>query len=364
VTAHGTVVVAAAVAQRPRFGGHAWVFFQYLIGLRRLGYDVLLLDRGDAADISWLANVTNRYAIPYLVVDEGDAGRREVKQHLSASLAVLDVMGFLGPAAVLPAARRRVFLDIDPGFGQMWRELGLADVLAGHDVFVTIGENIGEPWCCIPDCGLDWFATRAPVALDEWPVTRPARDVFTTVASWRGQNEPVDFAGTRYGLRCHEFRKFLELPRITGQKFELALEIHPADASDRAHLERAGWMLADPRVVAGDPSAYRQYVQGSLAEICVAKNMYVQTKSGWFSDRSACYLASGKPVLHQDTGLRHIYPSGEGLFIFSTLDEAAAAVDAIRSDYERHSRAARAIAEEFFDAKRVVSILLEKVSVA
>jgi hypothetical protein len=269
-------------------------------------------------------------------------------------------MGFLTDEDVLAAAPRRVFLDTDPGFGQMWRELGQADVFAGHDAHATIGENIGHPECEIPTCGLDWITTRQPIVLAEWPATPRRRDVFTTVASWRGAYDPVEYRGKRYGLRCHEFRRFFELPRLTGQEFELALDIHPADHEDREALERNGWRLVDPRAVAGDPWSYRRYIQDSMAEICVAKNMYVETKSGWFSDRSICYLASGKPVLHQDTGLRHLYPTGEGLILFSTLEEAAAGVEAIRSDYERHSRAARAIAEEYFDSDKVLGKLLEK----
>ena len=161
------------------------------------------------------------------------------------------------------------------------------------------------------------------------------------------------------------------LPRIpqvlraaapTGQEFELALDIDPADEEDRRALEENGWRLVDPRAVAGDPSSYRRYIQGSMAEICVAKNMYVETKSGWFSDRSICYLASGKPVLHQDTGLKHLYPTGEGLIVFSTLDEAAAGVGD-SGEYDRHSKAAREIAEEYFDSDKVLTRLLENLGV-
>ena len=292
--------------------------------------------------------------VPYRLLDEAAIAIRVA--------SFLDVMGFIGGEG-FPGAKQCVFLDIDPGFGQMWRELGQADVFAGHDAFVTIGENINEPWCEIPTCGRDWTTTRQPVVLDEWPATPKEREVFTTVASWRGPWDAVECAGTRYGLRCHEFRKFFELPRLTGQEFELALDIDPADENDRRALAENGWRLVDPRAVAGDPSSYRRYIQASMAEICVAKNMYVETKSGWFSDRSMCYLASGKPVLHQDTGLNHLYPTGEGLIVFSTLDEAAAGVEEIRRNYDRHSKAAREIAEEYFDSDKVLTRLLENLGV-
>ena len=347
------IALGAALAQRPGYGGHAWVVLQYLLGLQRLGCDVTFVDRAEGGDPAWVERVLAR-RVPYRLLDEAAPAIREA--------SFLDVMGFVGGEG-FPGAKQCVFLDIDPGFGQMWRELGQADVFAGHDAFVTIGENINEPWCEIPTCGRDWTTTRQPVVLDEWPATPKEREVFTTVASWRGPWDAVEYEGKRYGLRCHEFRKFFELPRLTGQEFELALDIDPADENDRRALEENGWRLVDPRAVAGDPWSYRRYIQGSMAEICVAKNMYVETKSGWFSDRSICYLASGKPVLHQDTGLKHLYPTGEGLIVFSTLDEAAAGVEEIRRNYDRHSKAAREIAEEYFDSDKVLTRLLENLGV-
>jgi hypothetical protein len=348
-----SIALGAALAQRPGYGGHAWVVLAYLLGLRRLGCDVTLVDRAEGGDPTWVERVLAGRA-PYRLFDKASRPRSDAP-------FLLDVMGFIG-GQVAPGTRC-AFLDIDPGFGQMWRELGQAEVFAGHDAFVTIGENVNEPWCEIPTCGLEWTTTPQPVVLDEWPATPKERDVFTTVASWRGPWDAIEYNGKRYGLRCHEFRKFFELPRLTGQEFELALDIDPADHGDRNALEESGWRLVDPRAVAGDPSSYRTYIQQSMAEICVAKNMYVETKSGWFSDRSICYLASGKPVLHQDTGLRHLYPSGEGLIVFCTLEEAVAGVEEIRANYERHSKAAREIAEEYFDSDKVLTRLLEKLGV-
>jgi hypothetical protein len=304
-----------------------------------------------------------------LICDRGErflgVARQEVLERTRRSALLLNVMGFLDDAEILAAAPRRVFLDIDPGFGQMWREMGLADPFRGHDQFVTIGQNIGRPGCDVPTCGLTWITTAQPVVLEQWPVTpAPAGARFTSVASWRGAYAPVEYLGRTYGLRAHELRRFAALPRLTGRPFEIALDIHPADGKDRALLDDNGWTLADPKVVAGDPWAYRRYVQGSAAEFTVAKNMYVQSRSGWFSDRSICYLASGKPVLAQDTGLAEHYPVGEGLLTFSTLDQAVIGVEELARDRGRHVRAARALAEEYFASDRVLSRLLAELGAA
>jgi len=238
----------------------------------------------------------------------------------------------------------------------------LADTFAGHDLFVTIGENIVQPDCGIPTCGLDWITTRQPVVLNLWQAVSRGRPTFTSVGAWRGPFAPVEYKGTTYGLRVHEFRKFVDLPLRTGENFELAFDIHEAETADVELLGRSGWRIVQPQIVAGDPVAYRDYLRSSRAEFMVAKNMYVQTRGGWFSDRSACYLASGKPVLAQDTGITSLFPVGEGLLTFSTLDEAAAGVEAITNDYQRQSKTAREIAEEFFDSDKVLTALLEKLS--
>jgi len=273
-------------------------------------------------------------------------------------------MGFCTDEELLGAARRRVFLDTDPGFGQMWRELGLADIFAGHDVHVTIGERIGASDCTIPTCGLRWITTPQPVVLDAWPVSPlPARARrFTSVASWRGAYGPVDYAGHRYGLRVHQFRRFAALPQLTGARFELALDIHPAEREDIGRLRDGGWTLRDPAAVASTPRSYQRYVRGSWAELMVAKGMYVDTRSGWFSERSICYLASGRPVLAQDTGLGDMYPLGRGLLAFATLEEAIAGVETLRENPRRHAEAARALAEEHFDSDKVLARLVDELA--
>jgi len=240
----------------------------------------------------------------------------------------------------------------------MWKALGLHDLFADHDAHVTIGERIGQPDCTIPDCDIDWIVTPQPVVLSQWPVVHDGSRRFTSVASWRGAYGPLEYRGHAYGLRVHEFRRFFELPRSTNLVFEIALDIDPSEQRDLACLRNTGWTLVDPVRAAGSPERYRQYIQGSGAEFMVAKNMYVETRCGWLSDRSLCYLASGKPVLAQDTGWSSLYDTSEGLVPFSTLEDAAAGARAIASDYARHARAARAIAQEHFDSSRVLGRLL------
>jgi hypothetical protein len=382
-----TIVVAGAVAQKPRHGGHTWVLLQYLLGFKRLGWDVLLLDEIDTAscvddagqpcspersvNLGYLSWVMGRFGLAEAFALSCDRGERwlgctrhEVLERVESAALLINVMGFLRDDEVLGRAARRVFLDIDPGFPQMWHDLRLRNMFHGYDDFVTVGANIGRPGCRIPDCGVRWITTRPPIVLDEWPLpTEPPAGCITSVASWRGAYGPIEYQGQTYGLRVHEFRTFAQLPRLSDHTFELALDIHPSDARDLALLQTNGWELANPRMAAGDPWRYRDYIQGSWAEFTVAKNMYMRSRSGWFSDRSACYLASGKPVIAQDTGIIDHYPCGEGLLVFATLDEALACVDTVAKDYDRHARAARSLAETHFDSNIVLADLLHKLGI-
>src|SRR5436190_6627371 len=246
----------------------------------------------------------------------------------------------------------------------MWRALGLHDAFGGHDAYVTVGQSIGSPESPIPTGDIDWIPTPQPVVLEHWPAEPGSGRAFTSVGSWRGPFGPITYEGVTYGLRVHEFRRFAELPRLVSEPLEIALDIDDADRGDVELLRAAGWTLRDPREIAADPWHYREYAHSSSAELMVAKNMYVEGRSGWFSDRSICYLASGRPVLAQETGFSRHHPVGEGLLSFSTLEEAAEGVERIAADHRRHSRAARAIAEEQFDSDRVLRRLLEKLGVA
>jgi hypothetical protein len=383
-----TLITSGALARIPGNGGMAWFHLQLLLGFRRLGWDVLFLDwidpeqcvngggrvvaPAESVNLRWLRSVMDRYGLADAwSLDAGAAGTfgapRERVLALAAEAPLLvNVMGYAGDPAVMGRVRRRVFLDIDPGFPQMWRELGLHDAFAGHDAFVTMGMNIGKPDCGIPTCGLDWLTMPQPTVLEHWPAAGPPADdaAFTSIGGWRGPNGPVTYRGVTYGLRAHEFRRFVELPSMCpGERFEMAFDIHPGDGRDIEALQRNGWALVDPAAVAATPEDYRSFVTRSRGEFMVPKQMYVATRSGLLSDRSAYYLASGRPVLARDTGLAGLYPAGEGLLPFSTPEEAAEGVRRVRSDYARHARAARAVAEECFDSDKVLGRLLAQLGV-
>jgi hypothetical protein len=371
------IVVGGAVAQKPGSAGHAWQFLQYLLGLRRLGHEVLLVDRlrgspeQEAAGIAWLRSVLEPVGLGDAWSLDLGGGRWAGVQRADAlrfaadADVLLNVMGFCDDEQLLGAARIRAFLDTDPGFGQMWRALGLADVFAGHDVHVTIGERIGAADCTVPDVGLRWITTPQPIVLEQWPAQPPApARRLTTIASWRGAYGPIDFDGHIYGLRVHQLRRFAALPAAAGGAFELALDIHDADAADARLLRDGGWSLVAPAAVASTVGDYRRYVQGSGAELQIAKGMYVDSRSGWLSERSLCYLASGRPVLAQDTGFSELYPTGDGLLAFSTEDEAVAAVEAVRERPAHHAAAARELAEAHFGSDRVLTRLLDEIGAA
>ena len=382
----GTIAVAGSVAQRPGNGGHTWVFLQYLLGFRKLGWEVLFLDRLESemcvdangrptdpehsVNLQYLDRVFRRFELGdrYAVFDRGGGTiglpRERVLEEVARAALVINVNGFFDDDEVLAQAPLRVYFDIDPGFAHMWRALGLHDAFHGHDLYVTVGESVGSPECAIPTGGIDWITTPQPVVLDHWPPQSGHGRAFTSVGSWRGPFGPIEFEGVTYGLRVHEFRKFADLPRRVSEPLEIALDIDEADAKDVELLRSAGWTLSDPRTVAADPWRYRSYVQESSAELMVAKNIYVQSRSGWFSDRSICYLASGRPVLAQDTGFSRHHPVGEGLLAFTTLDEAVAGVEEISAGYERHGRAARELAEERFGSDRVLGRLLGQLGIA
>jgi hypothetical protein len=382
-----SVVISGALAQKPKFGGHTWVLLQYILGFKRLGWHTLFVDylepskcvERTGCDRSLEHSVNLRYVLDVmksfgleenyvLIGSEGQTligiPRWRLLEQVRHSAFLLNIMGYLRDEEILGVARKRIFLDIDPGFGQMWHELGLSHELRGYDAYVTIGLNIGRPECKIPTCGLDWIITPQPVVLEWWPASETPGGSFTTIASWRGAYGPLEFEGESYGLRVHQFRRFVDVPKRTGCQFELALAIHHSETKDLALLSDNGWSLVDPDRVAGDPISYQSYIQRSRAEFSVAKDMYVRSHGGWISDRSLCYLASGKPVLTQETGFSRHYPTGEGLLTYSTLDEAVAGVEEITRRPALHARAARDLAEEYFDSDKVLGQLLEKLAVA
>jgi hypothetical protein len=384
-----TVIVSGPVANKPGNGGIVWNELSYVLGLRRLGFDVHFweqIDAGacvtangapsdfeDSINLEYFKQVVAVSGISEsaaLIYNEGDevygAQMSDLVAVAQDAALLLNISGHLQNDLLRSRVRSAVYIDEDPGYTQFWHEAGArGSGLAGHDYFYTVGENIGAPDCGIPTNGIAWRPIRQPVVIDEWPFG-PVSEFsgFTTVASWRGAFGPVEFDGKRYGLKVHEFRKFSSLPALTGLPFEVALDIEPADEKDRVSLLAQEWKLLHPACVVADPLQFRCFVQASGAEFSVTQGIYTETNSGWFSDRSVRYLASGKPVLLQDTGFSRNLPVDEGLVPFRTLDEAVAGARAIASDYRGHCEAARAIAESCFDSDLVLGRLIEELGVA
>jgi hypothetical protein len=382
------VIVSGALANKLDNGGAAWTRLSWALGFKALGFEVAFVEQirpevcGDtqgepaalenSANLAYFDRVTEQFGLSErsaLVCEGGGLShgltRTELADLARSADLLVNISGHLTIPAVKDRVRHKVYVDLDPGYTQFWHASGtVGPRLEGHDFYYTVGANIGRPDCPIPIGGLTWRPVRQPVVLDQWPPTATSdRDRFTTVASWRGPYGPVAFGSKTYGLKVHEFRKFLELPGRIPQTVEIALEIQPADARDKEALERHGWRVVDSKAVASDPVGFRQYVQGSGAEFSTAQGIYVETESGWFSDRTVRYLASGKPALVQDTGFSHSLPVGEGLLAFRTLDEVVAGARSIAQDYERHCHAARALAELFFESSRVLGRVSEEVGV-
>jgi hypothetical protein len=384
-----TILVSGAIANKLGNGGATWTRLSWILGLRRLGFDVHFVEQieprscVDAAgalvpfeesqNLAYFRRVTEQFGLggaATLLLGDGERSwgrsRAELLDLADAAELLVNITGHLTLEPIMWRLRRKAYIDLDPGFTQLWHASGDPGArLQGHDFYFTVGENIGRPDCPIPVGDIAWRRTRQPVLLEDWPALPPsAPDRFTTVASWRGPYGPVQLGGVTYGLKVHQFRKVIELPERVEQTLEIALDIHPADQGDSELLRSHGWRIVDPRDVAADPGSFRRYVQGSGAEFSVAQGIYVETASGWFSDRTVRYLASGKPALVQDTGFSRNYPVGEGLLTFASLDDAVAGARQIGRDYERHCRAARALAEEHFDSDKVLTELADAVGVA
>ena len=378
-------IVGGAMANKPLNGGEAWVRLSWILGLRRMGFDVYFVelldatacvdDTGERASFAESVNRTHLEAVVdefglrgrvALLDEEGGSlyglGAGEIGDVVAEAELLFDLSGHLGERANAAQARRRVYVDLDPGFTQAWHsDPALAFSVSGYDRHVTVGLNVGASGCSVPDAGVEWIATLPPIVLEEWsraPSTGGAFR-FTSVATWRAPFGAIEIGGRVLGLKHHEFRRMLELPeQVEGADFELALDIHSADAADRDALEDHGWSIVSPRDVAASPGAFRDYVRGSDAELSVAQPAYAETRSGWFSDRSGAYLAAGRPALVQDTGLGADLTPGEGLLTFSSPSQAVELARRILADPERHARAARVIAETHLDSDVVLGRLL------
>jgi hypothetical protein len=352
------VVVGGMISDVPGQGGATWAVLQYVLGLRKLGHDVVLVEPVRSLERSgaYFRRLARAFALDAILLERGSDRRIELTSRRPDGADLL-----LNLSGVLPEPLRAdlsIYVDLDPGFTQAWHRQGVDVGLDGHDRFVTVGRLVGQPACPIPDCNRHWLTTPQPVVLDHWPyATRVRHEAATTIGHWRSYGSLVH-DGIHYGQRAHATRELIRLPELTKVNVLLALGIDPAEKDDLAALNNHGWQLTDPARVASTPGAYRRFVQGSLLELGIAKRGYVESRSGWFSDRSVCYLASGRPVVAQDTGFAAWLPTGAGLLAFGTVDEAAAALDEVVGDYDRHRRAARRIADEVFDSDRVLKELL------
>jgi hypothetical protein len=395
------LIVVGTVAASP-WAGMAWMHMQIAAGLKRLGHRVYYFEVSSDYPYDPVRRLKvndSAYALTYLAATAesfglGDAwayrrsysdgawfglGRAKAEELLVEADAVFNVSGAtrLRTREELKVGRL-VYLGTDPVFHEITLAQGSEDtrtLIEQHDDFATYGENIGNPDCPIPPLPGLKARTRQPVLLDLWRGASPARSEFTTVCNWKQVGRDVEFGGEVYGWSKHqEFLKFLDLPRRVSQGIELAIgfadasangpragEVIPAEGLSGAEsrlLQSHGWRLADSQALTTDPWRYRDYVQASRGEFTVAKDQNVRLRSGWFSERSACYLAAGRPVITQDTGFGGVLPTGEGLFAFNTMEEILAAFDAVASDYDRHSRAALAIAEDYFQAEGVLARLI------
>ncbi|MCW3050019.1 MAG: hypothetical protein JWO74_4303 [Solirubrobacterales bacterium] len=369
------IIVAGALANKHGNGGEAWVRLTWALGLRRLGHEVVLVEQVDevgAASRAWFETVATRFGMgsdACLVHGDGPVttglALDELLARADGAALLVNLSGHLTLPEVLERVAIRLYVDLDPGYTQLWAAAGNRGArLDGHDAFATVGTNIGGAGCPLPTAGVPWIPVLTPVLLDAWPAgPPPVGGAFTTVASWRNALGTIEHEGRTYGSKAHGFRRIVQLPRYVDARFELALDVHPADRADRRSLERHGWALADPRSVAGSPEAFRDYLRGSLAECSAAQPLYAGTRSGWFSDRTAHYLASGRPALIEDTGLGEQLPLGQGLLTFQTIEEAAAGAAAILAEPERHGRAARAFAERHLDSDVVLGGLLRELGI-
>jgi hypothetical protein len=379
-------IVVLGIMSRMPFGGLVWGTMQYLVGFDRLGHEVYYVEAHGSTprtfiektgDDPWARgaeyvngvmqrlNLAHRWAF-HAVHDGRHFGMTEsqLKELYASADLIINLHGATRPLAEHFATGRLLFLDTDPGETQIEANRHnppMLEALGRHRAFFTWALNYGRPDCELPvTAPFDFRPTPPPIVPDFWESSsgNGGGPTMTTVGNWRQDGCDVAYRGDVYRWsKHHEFVKFIDLPERTTQPFELALS--SCTEADCSLLEQHGWRVRDA-IFSRDLDAYRSYIVGSRAEFTVAKDLNVRLRSGWFSERSASYLAAGRPVITQDTGFGNILPTGEGLFAFSTTEEAVDAVERIRLDYGRHSRAARQISREFFSYDVVLPKLLER----
>ncbi len=376
-----TILLSGMIAAVPDQGGATWAVLQYLLGFRRLGYRIIFVEsvpesslRPEGVPLDRTRNAGYFRRVMGEFGFDGDsallvAGTRQtvglsyggLRRVARSADLLINISGMLTDDELTVDIPRRVYLDLDPAFTQLWHATRGSEMrFLGHTHFVTIGLAIGRLDCPVPTCGVPWITTPQPVVLSAWPAARRiTRDALTTVGHWRSYGS-IEHEGIFYGQKAHSLRRFISLPTLTDERFLLALAVHHDEHKDLAALVENGWQLLDPARVARTPADYRRFIRGSRAEFGIAKSGYVDSRCGWISDRSLCYLASGRPVLAQETGFSDFVPAGEGLFAFESTSDILAAIEKLRANYDRHARAARAIAEESFDSDKVLSHLLHR----
>jgi hypothetical protein len=368
--------------------GVVWQALQYLIGFRQLGHDVYYVEDSGAppydprlksivTDPSYNIASLQHALAQFNLADrwvywdmESDTyfGLSKTRLHdlYARADVVVNLCGATTPRAEHHRNGKLIYIETDPVFEQIRAAQGeqkTINFLAAHDVCFTYGENIGESDCPVPLAGIDWQKTRPPVVLEAWEERADAAcRFFTTVATWHNKGKDITYEGQTYYWSKHvNFLKFLDLPRRTSQPLELAIEI--GEETIRTELAGLGWHLAEASERSATVEGYRDYIYSSRGEFTVAKDIYVRPHSGWFSDRSVCYLAAGKPVVTQETGFSKFIPAGEGLLAFSDMEEAVAALEQINADYLKHAHAARRVAAESFAADKVLRKLLRDAGV-
>lgn len=370
-----TVWLSAKTLYYPDAGGHMWAYLNWALGLRKLGCRVVWLEavhHGDPVDevqarVAMLKIRLARYGLADCVAlcswSNEPLPFRALEACISLESAsdadLLLNLAYGIPADLIKRFRRSVMLDYDPGLTQIWMNTGQIRI-PRHDVYFTIGETVGHPGARFPDCGVKWHYTPPCVALDWWPVHQSGLDAsFTTVSNWI-MKDWVEYDGESYpNDKRTAFLPFLGMPRRTTQPLELALCLGGSDDERRAILEQ-GWLVRESREITAAPWDYQAYIQGSRGEFSCAKPSYVRLETAWISERTLCYLASGKPAIVQYTGRSRFLPESAGLFRFRDFDGAVRALEMVGGTYDEQCQLARGLAEEYFDAQQVVSRLLEK----
>jgi hypothetical protein len=374
-----TICLVASTLYYPTGGGHLWAYLNWALGFRSIGCRVIWLEQVQpstpAAELqAYVATLKSRLA-PYGLADDvalcSETGEPlplallgnclDVEAAAEAADLLLNQKYALA-ASVVQRFRRTALLDIDPGLTQMWLSQGLIEP-APHDVYFTIGETVGQPGARFPSADLPWQYTPPCVFLDAWPVTAaPATAPFTTISHWYMDLWETDQDGLYLNDKRSGFLPFVELPRHTAAPLELAIFLgeQEQDRTDRELLQGNGWRVADSQQVATTPARYQEYIQQSRGEFSCVKPSCIRQQNAWISDRTLCYLASGKPVVVQHTGPSRFLPDAAGMFRFHTMPEAIRSLETLAADYDQHSALARALAAEYFDARRVTAALLEK----